>query len=435
MPSTQRFWQASSPKEDFNCCGGFITHNYESVPSAWHLTKILFPDGNAIKLSYDSTVIKRLFKPFQMLEASRDGSSHGVMHVLPGRYDDTVNSYNSQLITPLRPIKLFRISRIETANESASFIYSNRFDDMWYSAHKDSTPTTIFPKPLPNKLENILISNSNGIRQKIEFNTNYFLRPHSYNSFYFPLNPGHLNNQSLCSAKVFVANPTAAVLTLQSIKILDKANNNLPPILFQYVDQNPLASQLGTDGYIKHSLFHFDDDCDSFYPRDKYWYLENRDVWGYYCPNSTDMNNFNEKGKKDRACIGGTETPYAAAWTLEKIIFPSGMSIKWEYESNKYDRCNGVSVSSDSLGAPRYGGGIRVKRVISDDGLGKEKSQSILSYFYTSITGDFDESSGSYSGHTTCEPYCAIANEYRTDQRTFGGGYIHRLKLLMKKYN
>jgi hypothetical protein len=119
------------------------------------------------------------------------------------------------------------------------------------------------------------------------------------------------------------------------------------------------------------------------------YYIEPKDLWGYYCPwiipedfpSTLPANDFNSNGSKIRV-IGNDvslpyeDFPYAAAWSLESMNFPNGMNIRWIYEANRYDMCNGVDVKVG--GEPRYGGGIRVKKVVYGNGMGKEEN---ISYF------------------------------------------------------
>ena len=64
----------------------------------------------------------------------------------------------------------------------------------------------------------------------------------------------------------------------------------------------------------------------------------------------------NYAGSKSNA-LDDDGYPFAAAWSLKNITFSEGSTVEWEYEVNHYDMSNGVS-----LGRPKYGGGIRVKK-------------------------------------------------------------------------
>ena len=88
---------------------------------------------------------------------------------------------------------------------------------------------------------------------------------------------------------------------------------------------------------------------------------------------------------------------------------PTGMSIIWDYEPNLYDCANNVSLSEADV---KYGGGIRVKKMIVNNGLGDEVDYS---YFYTDMqtAGDFEEHSplDNSSGHASVEPALVISSK------------------------
>ena len=94
------------------------------------------------------------------------------------------------------------------------------------------------------------------------------------------------------------------------------------------------------------------------------------DYWGYY-NGATSNNN----------CVSNYDSPdnyepnasAVAAWSLTNISWESGGRTDYIYESNNYSFLQNVSVNNN------YGGGVRLKAAIRDNGLG---NQSIYSYAY-----------------------------------------------------
>jgi hypothetical protein len=109
----------------------------------------------------------------------------------------------------------------------------------------------------------------------------------------------------------------------------------------------------------------------------------------------------NYAGSKSNA-LDDDGYPFAAAWSLKNITFSEGSTVEWEYEVNHYDMSNGVS-----LGRPKYGGGIRVKKNNYLWGGARLNRRKTISYFYTSDPCIFTEypnatnTSCNSSGHAT----------------------------------
>lgn len=259
----------------------------------------------------------------------------------------------------------------------------------------------------------------------IQFKHDYSLRPWNTHSF---------TKDSYGGLSVFSGNPNAGCLTLKEVDIYDSQNNQTAPIVFSY-GYNPSITQDLSSDYNQFAFMAVVPICNPscFVPVVNAFYrIEEKDIWGYYCRNRdpahpgrvNNANDFNATGFSTRSIMSGTDQiPYASAWSLQKITFPTGMWIKWDYETNRYNKANNCEIK-DQAGNPvnRYGGGIRVKKITINDGWGKLNT---LNYYYSNgDPGQFDDNTYGTSGHATVEPYNYISNaEYRTDTRTRGGLY------------
>jgi hypothetical protein len=330
----------------------------QSLPEVWWLTKVTFPDGGWIECKYDnqiSSIGKSLLKP--PTTAQSDRFSATTMHIgyYPNKGDVLKECFLTDIVTP---------------NQKAHFnLQNNKLDDPWY----DQAMSEYICRPV---LRSIDIRNGSdaAIVQTIEFSTAYTLRPQTMNS---------------------VA-PDARSLTLQSVVVKDGAGKALPPITFQYDIPNNYP------GWGNNRITH---PHEGPFNTQFEFHLEEKDYWGYYCPNPASLNDFNPSGLAERA-LRPDGTAWADAWSLKQVSFPSGMRIKWQYEANCYDSANGVAVRNDFK--KKYGGGIRVKRVVSYSGTGDSLSWS---YFYTDQPGVFAETDLNSSGQATVEPYPYIEHD------------------------
>ena len=128
------------------------------------------------------------------------------------------------------------------------------------------------------------------------------------------------------------------------------------------------------------------------------------DRWGnYYSLGS--KGNHNPLGAPE-----GTED--ADAWSLKKVDYPTGGSVEWEYETDRYARvAYGYPPRIDSnreYNDNHYGGGIRIKSITVDDGMGQEITSEYLynlnGFDLTEDDGYGSSSAGESSGVLTVEP-------------------------------
>ena len=424
---------------DAQCIQTHTQKQIEPIAQQWLLTKVLYADyvdgdndindnplsssnnkGSWIVFEYEEIVSTARALP----ECNHAGTGTAVV-AHSGNYLDDIY---------LRWIK--------TPNQKAEYVYTdNRQDNFYFDEAKMQwwdesdeglrnrdpaekicrNKTTGTLQPINRKvLDHVIIYNCDAKPiTTVTFKTDYKLRPNSLHS-YSKDNAGNyvIPDQT--------KNPDAACLTLQSITISGIGGIQQPPIRFVYSGVNPsgFTQQVGQTAVHE--------------PLVKY-YKENRDYWGFY---STKTDEFNADGDN-------TVLQNSHAWSLESVIFPTGMQIQWEYEPNRYCKANNQSVtgmpSKDNpsiLMKTKYGGGIRVKKVTVLNGMQKVKDYS---FFYRSVN-DFnsfaDERDGLSSGHATAD-ICPYMLEQSADKRANaarGGNYTpakvaYEMVQIVENYN
>lgn len=464
--SSTAMYQESKGTE---CTSTFETFQKKETIDQWLLTKIIYPDyidgssppdsdpsnsfnsnkGSWIYFDWDVTrtrSVVRLPRYFQSSENSITMTYSGSIHYYfkqPEALEDIEACRSPDISLDLEDPYLMGI---RTPVQNAIFKYvDGRKDDLWfkesdielyyyYSTIIDSDDEYNYPrynsnisgetaKPINRKvLSSIEIRNNNNNTpvRTIQFQTSYNLRPNSFSAYTVdnstPTNP--LDKHLISIA----GNPDAACLTLDAVAIMDANNALFNTTKFNY-DQNKNYSGLHAPiGY--------------FIRGDKKkikrnYYLDDKDLWGYYCANRGTANDPNIEGDKARATD-------ADAWSLRKVDFANGASIKWIYEPNCYDRANGEKLNAE--GSIKYGGGIRVKEVIHNPGNTKPV---VLSYFYTAqgSSCQFNELIGGSSGYCPVVPYNYLSSsDYRHNNRFRGGVYTpskvaYEKVAIIKDYN
>ena len=360
-----------------------------ALPVQWHLTRVLFPDyvdgtggadndplnslnsniGNWICFNYNET-----------LNASIKREQFGV--TIEGPYSrqlNTVGKYNWFY----EGVTLYHLAGVTTPNETAVFDYTNdRKDGVWYET---GTNNPVYQPRLTGI--RVLTKDSRQIRE-ITFSTKYELR--------------HGTENSVVSSD----NPDNASLTLKAISIIGENGEMLPPVAFEY-GYNPGAYRYVTTNPNNGHSF----------------YAERRDLWGYFNPNNS--NDWNANGEQSGAIDNSSGQVYAAAWSLMRVILPTGKTILWEYEANRFNFANNVQMTDDAANPQvKYGGGIRVRSITVEDGINKPKSTS---FFYTQMLtpGDFEETATNSAGHATALPYPYIlkASQDKRPDAARGGLY------------
>lgn len=154
------------------------------------------------------------------------------------------------------------------------------------------------------------------------------------------------------------------------------------------------------------------------------WSLHKRDRWGYYCGNCV-QGDYNLDG----ADVASMDLR-PDAWSLTKVTWPAGGWTEYFHESDRYTRLNSWYPNAvPSRGMEKddthYGGGARVERVKTCDGLG---SCSTTKYLYNVNGLDLQEndgysqagSPGESSGVATNEPP-TYSYQHSKDDRLFFG--------------
>lgn len=409
----------------------FGTHHKEVLEptiNAWFLTKVLFSnyvDGNGDMEPVNSAESNEgswiIFEYDEIRIAARQLPKN-----LQGSRKGTMISYSGNLLNDVY------LRWIKTANQSAEFCYTeNRADDLWFTDDEMSwwqqTPEDGDPRfgyqrgkqpaaeqcksrgdnaePVSERrvLDRIkLYSNDGQVYRQFKFITDYTLKPNSLHSFTKD-SYGHFSYTSM--------NPSAATLTLKAVEFLSGSGASQGVVTMQYVPENPGGWNKDRKAYPMPASI----------PEKVRYYIEERDVWGYYFANkSGPENSFPWKTDEE-------ESPQAQAWSLERISFPSGCSIKWIYEPNEYDMSNRTQFSMGE-GRPAKGGGIRVKSVEFENGNGKIES---LNYFYTCSPTEFADindavaDTSNSSGYVPAHPYRHIDPkdvDYRKDYGFTKGG-------------
>jgi hypothetical protein len=443
-PHFEEVWNMSK-SGSYDVCGKAINRTYECVPESWHLTKILYSDyvdgggladdpldsrsnnkGEWVAFEYDSISKPRIFKAFRMTQLQ----GKTALHTLVGRINNQAKYPDNH--SPFDPITLNWLKTIHTPVDSAVFTYTmDRKDGLWFDAENNNE---IVPMPV---LSTICFKNKDGSEKlTYNFNTGYDLRPNSFNSFKKTWWLRGTNDKMLwpCAPERVNGNIGAKSLTLRSINVTS-AGKSLPPITFTYDENTNFAAYNIVNGVLDTNEFSMDfgcrvDDFPEYRLYERHWYIEQKDYWGYFRQNTTHRNDFNAYGSKTAACIPGTDIPYAAAWSLKKVSMPSGQTIEWEYEANRYLFANGVQLN-DGATTPnpqvQYGGGIRVREIKIVDGV--TNKNKTISYFYTQMHGhgNFEETPTSIntSGHATALPYPYLldASQDKRPDVTRGGLY------------
>ncbi|MGA2506130.1 MAG: PA14 domain-containing protein [Chitinispirillaceae bacterium] len=449
---------------DVDCEITSAVYGFRKIATQWHLTKVLFPDfkGNETSPEIRSSGSWIEFKYWVCTSptgSQREGiNSWKSGFYFPGETRDNAyysssmqssDQYSSVCGTTF--YQTCYLKKVVTPNQSAEFFYkSDRLDafreSVKYHQDGDADQHDYVSMVLMPRLDRIEFkSNSGTVLSTAQLNTSYYLRPNTYQALEsaYP-NPGWEEldqqgnpvgplktadyycyfddngnfTQSGAGAPSPSFNDGKKSLTLNSVTIFDKGNTNTSTVGFEYKNTGSSATLFNP------ALGLHVGSC----PRgDNRGYhagcvIEDRDLWGFYLPSlyPSSGNNFNTSGDKVRM-TKSDGFPWADVWSVKKVNLPNGASIEWKFESNRFDRTNGIAVEGPDHG-PKYGDGIRVKEVIADDGItGKPL---VTSYFYTAQNGVFNETSGGCSGYASAEPYNNISSdEYRSNPVTRGGLY------------
>ena len=415
----------SKSNEDGDWCNrtDFLRFKQAST-NQWLLTKVLFADyvdGNGDLDPQNSTSSnKGAWIAFEYDGASNLQICQTALKHGPSGPDASCWAYIGKVDDTYDDVELHWLSSVVTPAQRADFSWEERLDDVWSYT---SSPELWGPvssidfewTPYKSKrLDKITIKNAGGqTLRRIEFQQGYDLRPQSVGAFVHATDGGGLDrfvNRYLYNEE----NAEARVLTLRGVKIRGAGNVDQIIVRFGYVDIDPVAYH----GYTRRD-------------RENTVLRQPRDLWGYYFPNDAKsetgeyVGDYNMWGTYENAHNDDGE-PWASAWSLESVELPTGGTVRWEYEANRYDMANNVPATSVSeSNVPRYGGGIRVKKVLATDRVGG--AERVLRYYYTAgdptNAGYFSETNTNSSGHATCEPYPFFTQSDNRNVKARGGNH------------
>jgi hypothetical protein len=414
----------------------FATIHYKThdpIIYAWCLTSVLFNDyvdansnntpdngdvGSWIRYEYDETINENC----RQLPFNQQTSTNAATIAFSG--DRLHDVYLRKISTPIdSAVYKYKVGRLDDlwfpidsinweditydSESGPGSVKSNQRDANPYASDLTSVRSP-HARPTARKvLDTIIVYNRlGGVVNKIKFHTDYALRPHTFSSY--------TKNQSAAFVAPNTANnPQAGTLTLQSMDFLNYENKRINQVIFTYSELNPDGcdvNKINDPPFPDHSLI-----------RARY-YVESKDLWGYYYPAET-QNAFPWEVNK-------CEIPYAEAWSLKAVSFFNGLKIKWEYEENKYDKSNNLNCKH-AIGDPRIGGGIRVKKVYAEDGMGKNLSWR---YFYTCGSAleektDYDHDTSNSSGYVPVHPYDYIGDNDKDNPHDALDDYRTKLDL------
>ena len=399
--------------DQYRCIFYTTIEQLRKIPSQWFLHSVLFPgyvDGSTPKdldpLNSNADN-KGAWFVFKYLKIEQDAFQ------TPSYFKASQFTVGTTYTTLLSDVYL---TEVVTPNQSAVYGYrTGRKDDLYFWAiNLLSDPEySIVDRKILTKVQiynSNDVSNSTVIRN-IVFNTDYSLRPSTFTSLvhYYGYD---FNNWQY---KKLAENPTAGSLTLKSV-VVGNGGSTALPVQFFYGKNSPAFSP-GAIGWIGYEV----NNSIQKYP----YSIEKRDYWGYYCPQLSSTNvDLNHDGKKSQAID-------ADAWSLNKINLPGDLTIEWQYEPNTYSFANGVDVKGEIPvvgGVPqpndqvekKYGGGIRVKNMVVNSGIGNVTRYSYQYTANSSLEAETDLLHSS-SGVATCEPmpYLVIDQATGYDPRPF----------------
>ena len=448
---TKMFWRYKLGET--RCEADAMVLQKERIPVQWFLTKVLpvdYVDGDGdrdpatnpeldkgawIRFEYQKTggdaivYARRLPDAYQM-----DGSRTRVSS--PGTNGSDPAYPNSCIFEE------YFLRRVRTPIQIASYTYTfDRKDDLWFPeenmvwekeavgqapaaariAAVSSGPEIAQPVARPVLSCIYTYNYTNRLVQKINFTTDYSLRPGSFHSY-------SKDKSGEFRVVDATANEFAGCLTLKKITTENRSANTLPPVIFNYNNDKNFPQ------WDKEQVSEPQDGDPT--GRMKF-YIERRDYWGNYVNNTSTTNDFNKDGLAALAAD-------VDAWLLKEVLLPSGMKIGWEYEPHRYDAANGYPVkgehvSGDDYKPVKYGGGVRVKKIAVNDGIGNNYSRS---YFYTDEEGVFDETEENSSGHVSVEPNPYLLNPINDlrNQNARGGNYaqssvMYEMVQVVNNYN
>jgi hypothetical protein len=417
--SKQKTYGKAYIKADDADCNYDFTVGGDWVTSNWNLTKVLFNNFTGDENS-PSAHNAGGWVTIEYLNVAHSGSHFWVQSdnfQMDERTAGNTAVYYQSLSYP-KTVKMHL--------QRAEYVYAyNRLDNPLKCAFDNDLPLL-----LPRLEELKVYSKENRVVRRIEFDNGYDQRPNTIGaaatvtgSYYIPNGSGGVTKVS----GSVPGNSNKASLTLNAIWEYSSVPTETPFVTVFTYD----AARNFSLNRIEVNCPEGNDETDG--PNRSKYIIEQRDLWGFFSDDGINGNVFNVSG--NRANVLKSD-----AWSLREMLMPSGMRVQWEYEPNRYDRANNVPVSSGSA-QPKYGGGVRVKKMTVHDGLG---SSHAYSYFYQDMStpGVFTETATNSSGHATVEPFPYLLKEENDPRPKLArGGFYTGAKVayertvVVKNYN
>ncbi len=285
------------------------------------------------------------------------------------------------------PTEVSWLTQIESSNEKILFNLSDS-----YSGAEHSIPGQT-SNNYPKKIDNIILSKNESRVKKIVFNyaANTLNASNNWQAgdvLHYVKEPDHYYNEKINSWKFGGDGGKLTLLNIQEYGISD--SNFKPPLEFSYDYNRGNLTRNNDDMFTEH--------LDNF--RESYLITGIADVgvdfqldkrYYYHYWSDSDYN----------PDMTGEYIKYPATWSLKSIKYPLGMIEEFEYESDEYTWSSTVLDEKDInegrtktvayLSSVKYGGGIRVSRILM-----KENEDDLIADEYTFTYGDGVRSRGQY---------------------------------------
>jgi len=399
----------------------------QRVPVQWLLTKVLYPDfvdydTNDNDPTTNSDLAKGSWIVYKYKRTPKINARPLPVSSIGGFSQTIISTQGCDPVDENASIFVdVQLERIITPNQSAECFYSSsRLDNLWFKSdymewhefERGDIPAKLV-KLKPEKvgagdpyikklrLDSILFySQSYDTLKRVRFNHDYSLKHGSFHSY---------SKDEYGNFITIPGNDNAGCLTLKRIEITDKNNSITHNVYFKYNETDLIvwdSTKTGVpSGPSPKAIF----------------YSEKKDYWGYCFYVDTDRDINIKCGDYNKLGIN-FKPEQRSFWSLNEIEFSNGLKIEWEYEPHRYDMANNIPVNGPNGTNRKFGGGIRVKNMIINNGIDTVAKRS---FFYTNSEGCFVETDENSSGHATVEPYpyISIAGTDNREEKARGGFY------------
>jgi hypothetical protein len=332
----------------------FSQNREEWIAQAWHLTKIIHPDGNSVMLNYEKDdYVAQLGIYMSLNIGTSTVGDGGILDPTPNcsssYYNNDVYAFTGgKLVRPsyLRSIYYSNGSLLFTRSTSTELRYNKRVYDTHYSNWND------IPNNTPGK--------GVAFMPYLDINGNYpacldKLQWKKLDDIQVRDADGNIRK----SFQLSYNNIATERLTLQSLTEKGKDGGTKPSYKFSYITDpaKPLPD-----------------------------YLANKnDHWGFFNGTTPDINNPNTYYTTYYDYRNSRED-YLQVGTLNRIVYPTGGETEFTYEPNYYgkrlqfNRTDGIDPNYNTN---TLAGGLRIKKISSFDARSSMPAKT-SEYFYVS---------------------------------------------------